>query len=205
MNGGYDSGYKSCPCFWGRDPGKLVRHLANIIPNVNGLRVLDAGCGEGKNAAFLAACGGIVSAFDISEIAISHANNLWSRSLAIDWKVADISNFKFGENEYDIIVAYGLFHCLRDPQVVRGIVRLLQRATKPSGYHAIAVLNSRSQDLRAHPELNPCLLDHKDYIGLYQDWVLIIAEDVDLTETHPHNQIQHTHSLTRLLARKVSK
>jgi tellurite methyltransferase len=205
MDGGYDSGYKMCPCFWGRDPGKLVRHLANIVPNFNGLRILDAGCGEGKNAAFLATCGGIVRAIDISEIAISHAKNLWSNSLAIDWKVADVSNFEFGENEYDVVVAYGLFHCVRDSQNILSVVRALQRATKPSGFHAIAALNSRSQDLRAHPELNPCLLDHKDYIGLYKNWDLIIEEDANLSETHPHNQILHTHSLTRILARKSLK
>jgi 2-polyprenyl-3-methyl-5-hydroxy-6-metoxy-1,4-benzoquinol methylase len=204
MDGGYDTGYRSCPCFWGRDPGKLVRQLANIIPNVSGLRVIDAGCGEGKNSAFLAACGAMVSAFDISEIAMNHAKQLWSPALPIDWKVADVTQMEIPANEYDVVVAYGLFHCLREPQMIRNIVNKFQQATKPNGYHAIVALNSRSQDLRAHPELSPCLLDHKEYLRFYQDWNIISVEDADLTEMHPHNKIWHKHSITRILAQKVN-
>ncbi|NOS70151.1 MAG: class I SAM-dependent methyltransferase [Verrucomicrobia bacterium] len=206
MDGGYDSGYKSCPCFWGRDPGKLVRHLANIVPDFSGLSVIDAGCGEGKNAAFLATCGATVHAFDVSEIAMDHAKKLWRPSLSINWTVADITEIEITENAYDIVVAYGLFHCLRKPETVRKVVRELQRATRPNGYHAIVALNSRFQDLRAaHPELSPCLLAHGDYLSFYQQWNLIVKEDVDLTETHPHNKISHTHSITRILAQKAPR
>ena len=57
IDGGYDSGYRACPCFWGSDPGSLVSRLATIVPSFTGLQVLDAGCGEGKNAIFLAGKG----------------------------------------------------------------------------------------------------------------------------------------------------
>ncbi len=48
MSGGYDDGYRECPCFWGDEPGSLVRVLCDHIGPVRGFAVLDAGCGEGK-------------------------------------------------------------------------------------------------------------------------------------------------------------
>ena len=49
LNGGYDDGYSRCARFWGRSPGSLVqRFIANVA--CKGLRILDLGCGEGKNA-----------------------------------------------------------------------------------------------------------------------------------------------------------
>ena len=31
---------------------------------------------------------------------------------------------------------------------------------------------------------------------------MLEVSDTDLVETHPHNQVRHTHSMTRLIARK---
>lgn len=204
MDGGYDAGYRACPCFWGREPGKLVRMLASIMSNVMGIYVLDAGCGEGKNAAFFARLGASVTAIDISELAIAHAKSLWPEYRSIEWQIQDVANLPLSPNAYDVVIAYGLPHCLRSPDEIRSVVSRLQGATKEGGYNAIVALNLRSQDLRAHPELKPCLIDHRAYLEIYRDWRIIVEEDTDLAETHPHNNILHTHSLTRILAKKTS-
>jgi tellurite methyltransferase len=52
--GGYDDGYRACACFWGQRPGSLVPRLLEHIPDPAGVTVLDAACGEGKNAIYLA-------------------------------------------------------------------------------------------------------------------------------------------------------
>ena len=50
LDGGYDVGYRAVTGFWGTAPSSLVvRYLATH--DVAGLKVLDAGAGEGKNAA----------------------------------------------------------------------------------------------------------------------------------------------------------
>src|SRR6516164_5492748 len=72
LSGGYDEGYLSCSCFWGRSPGSLIRsHLESIV-NAKGLRVLDLGCGEGKNANAYAKAGAEVIAVDCSRAAIEN-------------------------------------------------------------------------------------------------------------------------------------
>ena len=86
MNGGYDSGYQRCPCFWGRGPGRLVQHLAGFVSDFETLRVLDAGCGEGKNSHFLAMRGAHVRAIDISEAAIANGRNAFNGNGNISWE-----------------------------------------------------------------------------------------------------------------------
>jgi len=200
MDGGYDSGYRACPCFWGLEPGKLVRQIVELMPDLAGARILDVGCGEGKNAAFFALRGAMVSAVDVSDLAIAHAKQLWPA--AADWQTCDARTLNYEREAYDIVIAYGLMHCLRDEDEIARLVDNLQRCTRLGGYHAIVALNSRKQDLRAHPELRPCLLSHSDYLAQYTMWKIIFEEDVELKETHPHNLIPHTHSLTRILAQK---
>jgi SAM-dependent methyltransferase len=161
--GGYDDGYKLCPCFWGREPSSLVRRLEEWLPALDGLRVLDAGCGEGKNAAFFAERGAVVDAFDISALAIAHARALFSTAPNLRLAVADVRDMPLAPAVYDVVVAYGVLHCLPDEAAVRSVLDRLAEATRPGGLHVVCVFNDRSQDLSAHPELTPVLLQHEWY------------------------------------------
>jgi len=202
MTGGYDDGYCACDCFWGREPSSLVKLLASQLGSVCGLTVLDAGCGEGKNAAFLAHQGAQVSAFDISTTALENARKAWENSDRIHWETADIRSIPLPEGTFDIVIAYGLLHCLASSGEISAVVNKLKAATKPRGFAILCAFNNRSQDLTAHPGFKPCLMPHEFYLGLFSDWDIILSTDNDLTEIHPHNMIEHTHSMTRILARK---
>lgn len=203
MDGGYDIGYRSCACFWGKEPGSIVKHLLRKIGDVKGLRVLDVGCGEGKNAAWLAEKGALVRAMDISELALTNARRAWDGASNIIWEQADVRSAPFQDEAYDIVVAYGLAHCLSSPQEIESTLMRLQRATKAGGYHVICSFNSRAQDLSAHSGFEPCLVTHKFYLTQYSTWSILVQTDDDLEEVHPHNNIRHTHSLTRILAQKA--
>jgi 2-polyprenyl-3-methyl-5-hydroxy-6-metoxy-1,4-benzoquinol methylase len=202
VNGGYDDGYRACPCFWGTTPGSLVESLVSELGDLSELTVLDVGCGEGKNAAYLAKLGCRVHASDISELALENAKKAWGGMSNITWEIADVRDVSFGTNEYDIVLAYGLLHCMQNAGQIDDTVRRLQVATRPAGFNVVCALNDRFQQLDAHPGLEPCLMGHEHYIALYSSWELIRASDSDLIESHPHNLIEHRHSLTRILARK---
>jgi tellurite methyltransferase len=202
MNGGYDDGYRDCPCFWGTEPGSFVRLLQRYVPDFSGLSVLDAGCGEGKNAAFLARQGARVDAIDVSELAIRNARLQWPDLTGLIWEVGDIRCIELPREHYDVVVAYGLFHCMQCAAEVGATLLRLREAIRPSGYLVMCAFNERRQELSAHPGFTPCLLSHVKYVGLFSEWQIIAASDADLTERHPHNAIEHTHSLTRILARK---
>lgn len=201
--GGYARGYEESSCFWGREPGSLVRAYA-ATRDVSGLQVLDAGAGEGKNAAHLTRLGAQVTAVELAASAVANGRTAFGESERLRWIIGDVLEQPLKPHEYDLVIAYGLFHCLRARPEVERCVVALQTATKPAGAHIVCVFNDRNQDLTAHPGFSPCLLAHEDYLAMYEGWDLQTASDRDLTETHPHNGIEHTHSMTRFIATRLT-
>jgi tellurite methyltransferase len=199
-NGGYDEGYAACSCFWGREPGTLIKRLLGNS-DIAGLRVLDAGCGEGKNAHALAARAAKVTAVDCSSLALRNARAAWPEE-QINWVQADVRDVCWPLQAFDLVVAYGLLHCLSGRSEIENVVSRFKEATCSGGRHVVCAFNARRQDLIAHPGFEPCLLSHDDYLALYRDWTIEEVSDEDLHEMHPHNSIVHVHSLTRMIVHK---
>jgi len=203
MNGGYDGGYKACPCFWGRHPGSLIGWLENHLQDFSGLSVLDAGCGEGKNAIYMARKGCTVQAIDISKLAILNARHAWHDYDDISWEVTDIRSLPLDAKRYDVVIAYGLLHCLSSQSEVESVIRKLQGATKPGGYNVVCAFNDQNQEMEdAHPGFSPVLLSHSAYLNHYDDWQIVYETNEALHEVHPHNNVPHSHSITRLVAKR---
>jgi tellurite methyltransferase len=200
-SGGYEEGYAACCCFWGRDPGSLVTRLLGKLPDVTAFHVLDAGCGEGKNAHAFAKRGAKVTAVDCSALALHNALIAWPGQ-AIEWVQADVRSLAWTSGEFDVVIVYGLLHCFQNYSEIETVVSRLQDSTRVGGRHVLCSFNARWQDLSAHKGFMPCLISHEAYLKLYSSWTIEEASDDDLHETHPHNCIQHVHSLTRLIARK---
>jgi ubiquinone/menaquinone biosynthesis C-methylase UbiE len=199
--GGYDDGYAACPCFWGREPGSLVRTFLSQR-SVNSLRVLDLGCGEGKNALAFANAGASVVAVDCSELALKNGKAAFGTD-NIEWHHDDCVSYLDECNGFDVIVMYGLLHCLRSVDEIAGVIAGAVRATKMGGYHLLVAFNDGAHDLSAHPSFKPTLVSHGFYIRQYDAHTITSAENAVIHETHPNNGIAHFHSLTRLVARMV--
>jgi len=169
--------------------------------DLQSMKALDAGAGEGKNAYFLAERGASVVALELSCDAIRNARKTFGASARVSWIEGDVRTAQLANASFDLVVAYGLFHCLSVPDEVEQVVGRLQEATVAGGWNVVCAFNARSQDLSAHPGFFPCLLEHSTYVQMYEGWECE-ATDSDLTEIHPHNKIEHTHSMTRIIARK---
>jgi ubiquinone/menaquinone biosynthesis C-methylase UbiE len=147
--------------------------------------------------------GAVVHAVDVSPWAIQNAERNFGSVANVTWSVADVRDLETPPDTFDVVLAYGVFHCLPDYQAVVSVVRRLKQSVRQNGYHIVCAFNNRDQDLeRAHPGFCPCLLDHDVYVDMYSDWSISHLSDSDLVETHPHNNIQHRHSMTRLIARR---
>lgn len=72
----YDKRYDTADYYWGITPNDLCYEIMKLRPPVKPLKVLDIGCGEGKDAVFLARNGYIVTAFDLSEAGIEKGKKL---------------------------------------------------------------------------------------------------------------------------------
>lgn len=198
--GPYDGGYESCPCFWGREPAEYVRRLTQLLPTLRGKHALDVGCGEGKNASYVHSLGAQVTALDVSEIAIKKASILWPNSSRIIWHHAHADRFSYGRDCYDIVICTGLLHCLPSMSSITRLICRLRRATRPGGYHVVYSFNNGPHCLSGHPELfAPFLPAHAALLSLYRRDLVIANSNVVQHDCHPDRNIQHYHSISRLL------
>ena len=72
----YEEYYASEDYYWGIEPAELCYELLKLLPPGKDVKVLDIGCGEGKDAVFMAKQGYQVTAFDITKNGIAKSDGL---------------------------------------------------------------------------------------------------------------------------------
>lgn len=101
-------------------------------------RVLDLGCGQGRDALFIARKGHSVLGVDLSETGITQMlMDARKESLSIEGVVADIVEFKPSE-EFDVILLDRVLHMLRDDDDRISVLETICQHTKPHGFVLIA-------------------------------------------------------------------
>ena len=100
-----------------------------------GARILDIGCGTGREAFALHAMGFRVTGADISETAIETARGMAAaQGISIDFLVTDGESLPFEDNAFDVIImwaqTFGLFH---GEEKQRDILARCGRVLKPGG------------------------------------------------------------------------
>ena len=103
----WDERYRSSSAIWSGNPNaQLVAEAASLQPG----NALDAGCGEGADAVWLAGQGWRVTAVDISTVALergaAHASEV-GRDVAerITWHQADLLSWEPRPQTYDLVSA----------------------------------------------------------------------------------------------------
>ena len=105
----WDELYRSLSAVWSGDPNpQLVAEISDLTPGT----ALDAGCGEGADAIWLAERGWHVTAADISPVALERARAFASNvsddvARRIDWQHADLTTQAPAKASYDV-AAVGL-------------------------------------------------------------------------------------------------
>lgn len=203
----YQTEYELSPCFWGTTPAKYVRllidHIGNNLSNMN---ILDFGAGEGKNAVYLASYGANLTAVDISSIALSRFNlqpNYNEARNRMNTIVSDIRDTSFNDGAFDIVVAYGILHCLDSASEIADQIAKIKRWVKKSGYFVGCTFTDELPSPDCQPYLSERSYLKKGELSMFFDnWSIIEYEDSILEELHPTTKLIHRHSLSRILARK---
>jgi 2-polyprenyl-3-methyl-5-hydroxy-6-metoxy-1,4-benzoquinol methylase len=129
----------------GIDANRLLARFLEVIGDVAGLRVLDAGCGEGFLARVLAARGARVTGIDRAPrlIQMARAKN---PDGAIDYRLADLTHPPPELHaQFDRI---GSYMVLNDVADYRAFVASLAALTKPGGRVVLALNNPYSFPVR---------------------------------------------------------
>lgn len=106
----------------------------NIAP---GMRVLDAGCGYGRNLVHLLREGCEVFALDASEEGVEHVRQLAAMLApqlpAENFQVGAIERMGFPDGFADVVICNSVLHFARDEQHFLAMVEELWRVVRPGG------------------------------------------------------------------------
>jgi len=134
----YETQYKKEGYIWGINPNRNCLKVMELLPPVVALKLLDVGCGEGKDAVFFARCGYEVTAFDISEAGLEKTKRLADKArVPIKTFRANILDYRLSE-EYDIIFSSGVLHYLK-PELRSEIMENYKSYVKTGGIVAMNV------------------------------------------------------------------
>lgn len=104
--------------------------LLQFIGNLEGKRVLDLGCGIGRNSLKLAHYAHEVIGYDISEVAVAKANDI-AKQLGVNNFRAEVNNFSdVEEGCFDVILCVNMLHHSATPLQVLNSIR---KALRPGG------------------------------------------------------------------------
>lgn len=200
--GDYESRYAGKEYYWGVRPSDMCFEVMKLLPPTRPLKVLDIGCGEGKDAVFFAKNGYKVSAFDITVSGIEKAKRLAEQHCVdVNFFTADAADFRL-ESEFDVIFCSGVLHFI--PEELRlEIFDNYRTYTSEGGINAMNVFVRKpfipvppDKDSRSHKWLSG------ELFGYYTDWLLCSCNEVIFDCNS--GGVPHKHCMDIMVSRKPS-
>jgi SAM-dependent methyltransferase len=111
------------------------------------MRVLDAGCGGGRNLIYFLRCGYDVCAVDQSVEAIAHVRSLASALAphlsAENFRAEPVERMSFADAAFDVVISSAVLHFARDEEHWQGMVAEMWRVLKRGGIFFARLASSR--------------------------------------------------------------
>jgi len=182
-----------------KDPTADLAEFHHLIASNS--TVLDVGCGEGRNAIFLAGLGHHAEGFDLSKAGIAKAQAIAAaQNLDIRFWAQDLGKFAFAR-DYDVILSHGVLH-LPEKSVRDAFIKLAQAHTKPSGLHFIGVFTNRLPVAPDMVDVTKSLFDVGELPAMYDGWEILQHYEGTFRDEHPGG-VCHHHAYERMIARKT--
>ena len=181
----WDERYLSADRLWSGQPNaQLVAQTADLPVG----DALDAGCGEGADAIWLASRGWTVTAVDVSSVALdraaSHAAAKGEQVAAlITWQRVDLLSWEPSPERFDLVTAH--FMHLPEPDV-RAMHRRLAAAVRPGG--TLLVVGHHPDDVHANVRrggpghLFPSAMEVAAVLDA-GDWKVVVADAIEREAT----------------------
>lgn len=200
-SGQYGPRYSQDAYYWGLAPSSMCYEVMKLLPPTRPLRLLDIGCGEGKDAVFFARNGYDVTAFDIAESGLAKARRLADAcGVQVNLIHADLLTFR-PDGEYDVIFSSGVLHYI--PEHLRSeILQSYQTKTSVGGIHAMNAFVRKPFISDPPDEESPAWPWRSgELAGLYADWRFHrFTEEIFDCDS---SGIPHQHCMDAIIAQRI--
>ncbi|MBQ3210018.1 MAG: methyltransferase domain-containing protein [Oscillospiraceae bacterium] len=197
----YQAAYLSDDYYWGLQPNDLCYEVLRLVPPGKDTKLLEIGCGEGKDAFFFARNGYNVTAFDIAQSGINKLQRLAEMyHLHINAFRADMLSYRLQE-EYDVIYSSRALHHIK-PELRKEIFENYKQHTKLNGINAMNVY-LRKPFIEPPPEQDDFayLWESGELLMKYSDWRIKLIEE-KIYDCMSSN-VKHQHAIDIMIAEKV--
>ncbi|MBI3028299.1 MAG: class I SAM-dependent methyltransferase, partial [Candidatus Rokubacteria bacterium] len=168
--------------------------VSDLLPP--GARVLDLGCGEGRDSVFFASRGFEVTGVEVSLAGLRKAERLArERGLEVCWLHGDMAHLAL-DGAFDLVYSCGAIHYVPRRERARLFPRL-KALTLPGGYHACIVFTDRLV-YREKGEVIDYFVPG-ELTGMYANWLILRREKRMIACAQ--DGTPHRHSVEVLVAR----
>jgi len=199
----YENDYQKEEYFWGVEPNTTCLKMLELMPPSRPLKLLDIGCGEGKDAVFFARCGYEVSAFDISEAGLEKTRRLAEKA-RVNVKIfrANLWDYRLEEN-YDILYSSGALHYIK-PKLRDEVMANYKTHVNENGLVAFHIMVNKPF-IVSPPEKKDYAYHWKSgqLFTYFHDWYIEHCEEYVFDCNS--SGIPHRHAANRLFARNLKK
>jgi len=198
----YNKKYSGKDYYWGKNPSSIAIKLTELISkiNYNGSKLIDLGCGEGRDAVFFAKKDFEVLAIDISEKGLEKTK-MYAKEEGLKIKTLknNIIDYLL-EEKYDIIFSTGVLHYLPPEQRTEKFENY-KEFTNACGINAFSVF-VKKPFIKKAPDADPKAYSFKsgEIMTYYWDWEILYCVE-EIFDCNSSN-IPHRHAVNRIIARK---
>lgn len=145
-------------------------------------RILDAGCGEGRNLKYFVDNGFDVYGNDLDSMALTMAKMIYKTIPSDHFVTSDIASLPYEESFFDVIICAAVLHFARNEEHFASMVAQLHRCLKKDGILFIRMATTAGlQDASEFP----FTLDHDQIIPTFttagfeflEPWKSVVVED----------------------------
>ncbi len=179
---------------WGTEPSLMAQELVELLRP--GARVLDLGCGEGRDSVFFASHGFDVTGLDTSFAGLEKAERLAAaRSVTVHWVEGVMPHLPVS-GPFDLVYSCGSIHYVAGPDR-RPLFQRLRSLTAAGGLHAHVVFT----DCLIYREIGE-IIDYfrpGELAEAFAGWAIIRQEERLIA--CDRDGTRHVHSVDVVLAR----
>ncbi|MDR2600396.1 MAG: class I SAM-dependent methyltransferase [Oscillospiraceae bacterium] len=186
--------------YWGVKPSYMCLKIIELMPPDKYTRVLDIGCGEGKDSVFLARCGYDVSAFDLSDTGVEKTKKLAERAnVKVNVFKANIWDYRLNDN-YDILFSSGVLHYIK-PELRDEVFGNYLTHTNENGLNVFNVFIKKPFITPApENEEHSYLWSSGQLLAYYSDWY--VEDFSEFVFDCNSSEVPHQHAMNSIFARK---